>query len=43
MYSGVIKDSSWVGYGFKLENVERINPIYVNGALGLWNYPYDKK
>lgn len=25
-------------YGFKLENVEKINPIYVNGKLGIWNY-----
>ncbi len=25
-------------YGFKLENVERINPIEAKGQLGLWNY-----
>lgn len=25
-------------YGFKLENVEKINPIEVNGKLSLWNY-----
>lgn len=43
VYSGVIKDSNWVGYGFQLENVEKVKPIYVNGKLGLWNYPYNKK
>lgn len=25
-------------YGFKLENVERINPIEIKGQLGFWNY-----
>ena len=25
-------------YGFKLENVERIDPIEAKGQLGLWNY-----
>ena len=25
-------------YGFKLENVERINPIEAKGQLGFWNY-----
>lgn len=42
VYSGVIKDLSWVGYGFQLENIEKIEPIYVNGKLSLWDYPYDK-
>ena len=42
VYSGVVKDSSWIGYGFQLENIEKIAPIYVNGALSLWNYPYDE-
>ena len=27
-------------YGFKLENVERIDPIEVNGKLSLWEYDY---
>ena len=27
-------------YGFKLENVEKINPIEVNGKLSLWEYDY---
>lgn len=42
VYSGVIKDPNWVGYGFQLENVEKIEPIYVNGKLSLWDYPYDE-
>ena len=25
-------------YGFKLENVERIDPIEAKGQLGFWNY-----
>ncbi len=40
VYSGVIKRPEWEGYGFLLENVEKIPPISVNGKLGLWNYTY---
>lgn len=29
-------------YGFKLENVEKIEPIEVNGALSFWEYNYKK-
>ena len=25
-----------------VENVKKIEPIYVNGKLSLWDYPYDK-
>ena len=28
----------WEGYGFKLENVIKLEPIPVNGQLGLWDY-----
>lgn len=42
VYSGVVKDENWEGYGFQLENVKKIEPIYVNGKLSLWDYPYDK-
>ena len=38
VYGGVCKDEDFIGYGFKMENVRKINPIYVNGKLGLWNY-----
>ena len=42
VYSGVCKDEDFIGYGFKIENVLKINPIYVNGKLGLWNYELKK-
>lgn len=32
----------WNGYGFKLENIERIEPIFVNGKLSLWDYDDEK-
>lgn len=41
VYSGVIKNREWKGYGFMLEEVEKISPILVNGKLGLWDYPYE--
>ncbi len=44
VYKGVINKTSndWDGYGFKLENVEKIEPIEVNGKLSLWDYDYKK-
>ncbi len=36
----VAKDYIDNGYGFKLENVEEINPIEINGKLSLWDYDY---
>ena len=41
VYSGVVCDPSWDGYGFQLENVEKIDVIPVNGKLSLWDYPYE--
>ncbi|MDD2391996.1 MAG: ASCH domain-containing protein [Bacilli bacterium] len=38
VYYGVINDPAFDGYGFKLEGVEKIDPIVINGQLGLWNY-----
>lgn len=38
VYSSVINSPDWEGYGFQLENVEAIEPILVNGKLGLWDY-----
>lgn len=43
VYSSVINDKEWVGYGFKMENPERIDPIVVNGKLSLWDYDYEEK
>lgn len=40
VYSSIIKHIEWDGYGFKLENVIRIEPIPVNGKLSLWDYDY---
>lgn len=43
VYKGVISKTSkdWNGYGFKLEKIEKINPIEVNGKLSLWDYDYE--
>lgn len=27
-------------YGFKIEDVEEIEPIQINGKLSLWDYDY---
>lgn len=40
VYSGIIKHTDWNGYGFKLENIEKISPIEINGKLSLWDYDY---
>lgn len=44
VYKGIISKESndWEGYGFKLENVIKVDPIEVNGKLGLWEYDYKK-
>lgn len=39
IYYGAI-NSDKREYGFKLENIEEINPIYINGKLSLWDYNY---
>lgn len=38
VYNHIINDKEYKGYAFKLSNVEILNPIYINGKLGLWNY-----
>ena len=40
VYSSIIKHTEWNGYGFKIENVEKIKPIFINGKLSLWDYDY---
>lgn len=40
VYYGIINDKNWNGYGFKLENVEKVKLILVNGKLSLWDYDY---
>jgi len=43
IYRGLINKGDWNGYGFKLENIEKVNPIEVNGKLSLWDYDYENK
>ena len=44
VYYGILqKDSNWDGYGFKLENIKKIEPIEINGKLSLWDYDYEDK
>ena len=38
IYEGTTEDNNWHGYGFKFENVEKIDPVLANGKLGLWEY-----
>ena len=40
VYDHIINDKEWNGYGFKLENVKKIEPISINGKLSLWDYDY---
>lgn len=43
VYKGLINKDDWDGYGFKLENVEKIEPIKINGKLSLWDYDYKEE
>lgn len=36
VYYGII-NSTKDEYGFKLDNIEKIEPIKINGKLGIWN------
>lgn len=38
VYDNVVKHTEWNGYGFKLENIEKVQPIFINGKLSLWDY-----
>lgn len=42
VYHSVGNDLSNTGYGFKLENVKKIEQIYVTGKLSLWEYDYEE-
>ncbi len=37
VYRGIATKTDWEGYGFKLEDVEEVENVKVNGKLGLWN------
>lgn len=44
VYHNIVKDNStWEGYGFKLENIQKIDLIPINGKLSLWEYDYEGK
>lgn len=38
VYSGTTENLQWDGYGFKLENIQRMDPVPASGMLGLWEY-----
>ena len=40
IYSSIIEDSNWNGYGFRLEDIEKINPIPASGKLSFWEFDY---
>lgn len=40
VYKGLINKGDWDGYAFKIEDVEEIKPIQINGKLSLWDYDY---
>lgn len=40
VYSGLVTKPHWEGYAFKVEKVEKIDPIEVNGKLSFWEYDY---
>ena len=39
-YDRICNDKAWEGYGFKLENIDKIEPIGAKGKLSLWDYEY---
>lgn len=43
VYENIISKKDYNGYGFKLENVEKIKPIKTNGKLSFWEYDYPQK
>lgn len=38
VYSNVINNYDWNGYGFLLSNVQKIDPIFIKGKLSFWEY-----
>lgn len=38
VYDSIINNTDWEGYGFKMENVEKIKPIKIDGKLSFWEY-----
>lgn len=42
VYSGTTENPNWEGYGFQLAGIQMIEPICVNGKLGLWEYDFEE-
>ena len=40
VYDHIINHTDWKGYGFKMENIKKINPIPIKGKLSFWVYDY---
>ena len=40
VYFGIINHKEWDGYGFKLENIKKLDGPEINGKLSLWEYEY---
>lgn len=40
IYSNIIDNKDWNGYGFKLENVEKLENIEVCEKLSFWEFDY---
>lgn len=38
VYSNVIQNKDWKGYGFQLKNIEKVRSIKATGKLSLWDY-----
>lgn len=42
VYSSIIKNTEWNGYGFQLKNIKKITPLPAKGKLSLWDYDIEK-
>ena len=40
VYDHIIKYTDWKGYGFKIDNIKKINPIPIKDKLSFWDYDY---
>ena len=38
VYQGTTEAADWHGYGFKMENVEKMSPFPIDGKLSLWDF-----
>lgn len=41
VYHSIIKHDEWEGYGFKLDNVRKIEPIPAKGKLSIWEVDFE--